>query len=63
MSEAGSMHGKDQLQNAKSGSPRYVGEDVIKSDPSYNGAEWLNLAQDRDHWHCLIYTVMKSWVS
>jgi hypothetical protein len=40
-----------------------VWEDAIKSDPTYNGAEWLNLAQDRDHWQCLIYTVMKRRVS
>jgi len=63
MSEASSMNGKDQLEKAKSGRPRYVWEDAIKSDPTYNGAEWLNLAQDRDHWQCLIYTVMKCWIS
>jgi hypothetical protein len=63
MSEASSMLGKDRLENAKSGRPRYVREDASKSDPTYNGAEWLNLAQIRDLWHCLIYTVMKRWVS
>ena len=57
------MHGKDQLENAKSSRPRYVWKDANKSNPTYNGAEWLNLAQDRGHWQCLIYTVMKRWVS
>jgi len=57
------MHGKDQLENAKSSRPRYVWKDANKSNPTYKGAEWLNLAQDRGHWQCLIYTVMKRWVS
>lgn len=35
MSEASSMHGKDQLENAKNGRPRYEREDAIKSDPTY----------------------------
>jgi len=41
------------------------------ADPDMNGRMllnlilhmWLNLAQDRDHWQCLIYTAMKRWVS
>jgi hypothetical protein len=54
MSEVSRMHGKDQLENAKSGRPRYVREDAIKSDPTHNGTQWVNLAQDRDDWKCLI---------
>jgi len=63
MSEVSSMHGKDQLEDAKSGRLRYAWKDYIKSDPTYSGAEWLNLAQNRDHWQCPIYSIMSRWVS
>jgi hypothetical protein len=27
------------------------------------GVDWIDLAQDRDRWRALVYTVMNLWVS
>jgi hypothetical protein len=42
-------------------SPRRRWEDNIKMDlreVGYGGAYWIDLAQDRDRWRALVYTVM-----
>jgi hypothetical protein len=26
------------------------------------GVDWINLAQDRDRWRALVYTMMNLWV-
>jgi hypothetical protein len=36
-------------------------EDNIKMDPrevGWGGIDWIDLAQDRDRWRALVYTVM-----
>jgi hypothetical protein len=43
------------------GRPRRRGEDNIKMDlreVGCGGADWVDLAQDRDMWRALVYTVM-----
>jgi hypothetical protein len=43
------------------GRPRRTWEDNIKMDlreVGCGGADWINLAQDRDTWQALVYTVM-----
>jgi hypothetical protein len=43
------------------GRPRRRWEDNIKMDlreVGWEGAEWIDLAQDRDKWRALVYTVM-----
>jgi hypothetical protein len=43
------------------GRPRCRWEDNIKMDlreVGYGGADWVDLAQDRDRWRALVYTVM-----
>jgi hypothetical protein len=47
------------------GRPRRRWEDNIKMDlreVGCGGADWINLAQDRDWWRALVYTVMNLWV-
>jgi hypothetical protein len=41
--------------------PRRRGEDNIKTDlreVGWEGADWIDVAQDRDRWRALVYTVM-----
>jgi hypothetical protein len=43
------------------GRPRHRWEDNIKVDlreVGWGGTDWINLAQDRDRWRALVYTVM-----
>jgi hypothetical protein len=43
------------------GRPRRRREDNIKIDlreVGWEGADWIDLAQDRDKWRALVYTVM-----
>jgi hypothetical protein len=43
------------------GRPRRRWEDNIKMDlreVGYGGADWIDLAQDRDSWRAVVYTVM-----
>jgi hypothetical protein len=43
------------------GSPRRRWEDNIKVDlreVGWGGMDWINLAQDRDRWRALVYTVI-----
>jgi hypothetical protein len=43
------------------GRPRRRWEDNIKMDlreVGWGGMDWINLAQDRDRWRALVYTVM-----
>jgi hypothetical protein len=43
------------------GRPKSIWEDNIKMDIREIGCEyvdWINLAQDRDQWQALVYTVM-----
>jgi hypothetical protein len=47
------------------GKPRRRWEDNIKIDlreVGWGGADWLNLAQDRDRWRAIVNTVMNLWV-
>jgi hypothetical protein len=47
------------------GRPRCRWEDNIKMDlqeVGWGGIEWIDLAQDRDRWRALVYTVMNLWV-
>jgi hypothetical protein len=44
------------------GRPRRRWVDNIKMDLSeigWDGVDWVDLAQDRDHWRALVNTVMK----
>jgi hypothetical protein len=44
------------------GRPRHRWEDNIKMDVrevGWGSMDWINLAQDRDRWRALVYTVMK----
>jgi hypothetical protein len=46
--------------------PRRRWEDDIKMDLRevvWGGMDWINLAQDRDRWRALVYTVMSLRVS
>jgi len=41
-------------------------EGNIKTELKEIGCEvvdWIHLAQDRDQWQALVYTIMKLWVS
>jgi hypothetical protein len=43
------------------GRPRRRWEDNIKIDlreVGWGGIDWINLAQDRDRWRAVVYTVM-----
>jgi hypothetical protein len=42
------------------GKPRHRWEDNIRMDLKEMGkdVDWINLAQDRDHWQVLVITVM-----
>jgi hypothetical protein len=43
------------------GRPRRIWEDNIKMDVrevGWEGADWIDLAQDRDRWRALVYKVM-----
>jgi hypothetical protein len=43
------------------GKPRHTWEDNIKMElreVGRGGADWIDLAQDRDMWRALVYTVM-----
>jgi hypothetical protein len=45
--------------------PRHRWEDNIKMDlqeVGCGGTDWLDLAQDRDRWRALVYTVMNLWI-
>ena len=46
------------------GRPRRRWEDNIKMDLQEvgGGADWMELAQDRDRWQALVNTVMNFWV-
>jgi hypothetical protein len=53
---AGKSEGRRPL-----GRPRLRWEDNIKMDLQefgWGGADWIDLAQDRDRWRALVYTVM-----
>jgi hypothetical protein len=44
---------------------RHRGEDGIKMylwETSWEGAEWIHLAQDKDWWQALVNMVMNLWV-
>jgi hypothetical protein len=48
------------------GRPRRRWEDNINMDlreVGWEGADWINLAQDRDRWRAVVYTVMNLRVS
>jgi hypothetical protein len=52
----GKPEGRRQL-----GRPRHRWEDNIKMDlreGGWGGVDWIDLAQDRDMWRALVYTVM-----
>jgi hypothetical protein len=41
-------------------------QDNIKMDLreiGWNGVDWLDMAQDRDHWRALVNMVLNLWVS
>jgi hypothetical protein len=43
------------------GKPRRRWQDNIRMDlreTGWNGMDWIDLAQDRDQWKALVYTVM-----
>jgi hypothetical protein len=45
--------------------PRHRWEDNIKMDlqeVGWGGVDWIDLAQDRDRWWAVVYTVMNLWV-
>jgi hypothetical protein len=47
------------------GRPRHRWVDNIKIDLreiGWDGMDWIDLAQDRDHWRTLVKTVMNLWV-
>jgi hypothetical protein len=47
------------------GRHRRIWEDNIKMDlreVGCGGVDWIDLAQDRDRWRALVYTVMNLWV-
>jgi hypothetical protein len=47
------------------GRPRSRWVDNIKMDLreiGWHGVDWVDLAQDRDHWRALVNTVMHLWV-
>jgi hypothetical protein len=47
------------------GRPRHRWEDNIKMDlrgVGCGGTDWVDLAQDRDRWRAVVYTVMNLWV-
>jgi hypothetical protein len=47
------------------GRPRRRWVDNIKMDLveiGWDGRDWIELAQDRDHWRALVNTVMNLWV-
>jgi hypothetical protein len=47
------------------GRPRRRGVDNIKMDLreiGWDGVDWMDMAQDRDHWRALLYTVLNLWV-
>jgi hypothetical protein len=48
------------------GRPRHRWVDNIKIDLRkivWDGVDWIDLAQDRDHWRALVNTVMNLWVA
>jgi hypothetical protein len=48
------------------GRPRRIWVDNIKMDlgeTGWDGVDWIELAQDRDHWRALVNTIMNLWVS
>jgi hypothetical protein len=56
----GKLEGKRSL-----GRPRHRWEDNIKVDLreiGWGGMDWIDLAQDRDHWRALVKMVMNLWV-
>jgi hypothetical protein len=47
------------------GRPRHRWLDNIKIDlreKGWDSMDWINLAQDRDHWRALVNMVMNLWV-
>jgi hypothetical protein len=47
------------------GRPRCRWEDNIKmelKEIGWGGMDWIDLAQDRDQWRALVYTIMNLWV-
>jgi hypothetical protein len=47
------------------GGPRHRGEDSIKMgfrEIGIDGANWIQLAQDRVHWRAFVNTLMNPWV-
>jgi hypothetical protein len=48
------------------GRPRHRWEDNIKMDlreVGWGGVDWIDLAQDRDRWRAVVYTVINLRVS
>jgi hypothetical protein len=48
------------------GRPRHRWEDNIKMDlgeVGWEGTDWIDLAEDKDRWRALVYTVMNLRVS
>jgi hypothetical protein len=35
--------------------------DMRFGEIGWDGVDWLDLAQDRDHWRALVNTVMNNW--
>jgi hypothetical protein len=51
--------------NRPLGRPRHRWEDNIRMDPKKmgtDGANWIQLAQDRVQWHAFVNVVMNLWV-
>jgi hypothetical protein len=45
--------------------PRHKSVDNIKTDLrgiGWGGMDWIDLAQDRDHWSALVNVVLNLWV-
>jgi hypothetical protein len=42
--------------------PGIDGKIILKWILGGEGADWIDLAQDRDRWQALVYTVMNFWV-
>jgi hypothetical protein len=35
---------------------------MVLREVGWGGVDWIDLAQDRDRWRALVYTMMNLWV-